>query len=101
MGNLYLGFDAGTQSVKVSVYDEKLECLTSQSLPTSFRYPNPGWVEMDLDDFLGVTLKCIKRCAEDLKRSAGSQRYCFDYGRRRYLRYRRCKCRREGYHTLY
>ena len=67
MGNLYLGFDAGTQSVKVSVYDEKLECLTSQSLPTSFRYPNPGWVEMDLDDFLGVTLKCIKRCAEDLK----------------------------------
>ena len=25
---------------------------------------------MDLDDFLGVTLKCIKRCAEDLKGSA-------------------------------
>lgn len=67
MSNLYLGFDAGTQSVKVSVYDETLTCLTSQSLPTILRYPNPGWVEMDVDEFLGITIECIKRCADDLK----------------------------------
>ncbi len=67
MGNLYLGFDAGTQSVKVSVYDGDLNCLTSQSLPTILRYPHPGWVEMDLDEFLDVTVRCIRRCADDLK----------------------------------
>ena len=49
MSKLYLGFDAGTQSVKVSVYDENLKSITSQSLPTILRYPHAGWVEMDLD----------------------------------------------------
>lgn len=67
MPKLYLGFDAGTQSVKVSVYDENLNNLTSQSLPTILRYPNPGWVEMDLDEFLDITIRCIKRCTEDIK----------------------------------
>jgi xylulokinase len=67
VGNLYLGFDAGTQSVKVSVYDESLNCLTSQSLPTILRYPNPGWVEMDLDEFLDITVECMARCVRDLK----------------------------------
>lgn len=52
MSKLYLGFDAGTQSVKVSVYDENLKSITSQSLPTILRYPHAGWVEMDLDEFL-------------------------------------------------
>lgn len=67
MPKLYLGFDAGTQSVKVSVYDENLNNLTSQSLPTILRYPNPGWVEMDLDEFLDITIRCIKRCTGDIK----------------------------------
>jgi len=28
MSKLYMGFDAGTQSVKVAVYDEQFNCLT-------------------------------------------------------------------------
>ena len=35
MGKLYMGFDAGTQSVKVAVYDEQFRLVTSRSLPTS------------------------------------------------------------------
>ena len=31
MSKLYMGFDAGTQSVKVAVYDEQFNCLTSHS----------------------------------------------------------------------
>ena len=27
--NYYLGFDAGTQSVKVAVYDEDMNCIVS------------------------------------------------------------------------
>lgn len=67
MDPLYLAFDAGTQSVKVAVYNSKLECLTSNSLPTLLRYPKPGWVEMDLDEFLGITIECISRCTQDLR----------------------------------
>lgn len=67
MANLYMGFDAGTQSVKVSVYDEHLNCVTTHSLPTSFHYPHPGWVEMDLDDFLDVAIKSMKACTDELK----------------------------------
>ena len=43
MSKLYLGFDAGTQSVKVSVYDENLKSITSPvsythlTLPTTSR----------------------------------------------------------------
>ena len=29
MEKFYLGFDAGTQSVKVTVYNEKMECVAS------------------------------------------------------------------------
>ena len=39
MSKLYMGFDAGTQSVKVAVYDEQFNCLTSHSLPTHLHYP--------------------------------------------------------------
>ena len=35
MAKYYLGFDAGTQSVKVAVYDEKMNCVASSSAPTT------------------------------------------------------------------
>ena len=37
--NYYLGFDAGTQSVKVAVYDEDMNCIVSSSSPTTLNYP--------------------------------------------------------------
>lgn len=70
MSKLYLGFDAGTQSVKVSVYDENLKSITSQSLPTILRYPHAGWVEMDLDEFLDITVAVSSAVSMTLKRSA-------------------------------
>ena len=48
--NYYLGFDAGTQSVKVAVYDEDMDCIESSSAPTTLTYPDPGWVSMDVDE---------------------------------------------------
>lgn len=38
--NYYLGFDAGTQSVKVAVYDEDMNCIVSSSAPTTLTYPD-------------------------------------------------------------
>ncbi len=67
MSKLYMGFDAGTQSVKVAVYDEQFNCLTSHSLPTHLRYPQPGWVEMSADEFLEITVESMAACAQSLR----------------------------------
>lgn len=63
----YLTFDAGTQSVKVSVFDEQMHCVVTASYPTTLLYPEPGWAEMDIDDYLRCTLKGMKSCAEQLQ----------------------------------
>lgn len=70
MSKLYLGFDAGTQSVKVSVYDENLKSITSQSLPTILRYPHAGWVEMDLDEFWTLLFAALSAVSMTSKPSA-------------------------------
>ena len=65
--NYYLGFDAGTQSVKVAVYDEDMNCIVSSSAPTTLTYPEPGWVSMDVDEYLALTIKGMKECASQMK----------------------------------
>ena len=64
--NYYLGFDAGTQSVKVAVYDEDMNCIVSSSSPTTLNYPEPGWVSMDVDEYLVLTIKGMKECASQM-----------------------------------
>ena len=67
MSQYYLGFDAGTQSVKVAVYDENLECIISSSSPTTLTYPEPGWVNMDCDEYLQLTIKGMKACSDKMR----------------------------------
>ena len=42
MSKLYMGFDAGTQSVKVAVYDEQFNCLTSTACPRTCTIRSPA-----------------------------------------------------------
>lgn len=67
MAKYYLGFDAGTQSVKVSVYSEDMKCVASASAPTTLNYPHPGWVDMDVDEYLNLTVKCMSDCAKQMR----------------------------------
>ena len=60
----YLGFDAGTQSVKVAVYDGDGTCVAQVSHPTTIRYPEPRCVEMDPDEYLRLTIQGIRECTE-------------------------------------
>ena len=62
----YLGFDAGTQSVKVAVYNGEGECVSQVSHPTTIRYPEPRCVEMDPDEYLRLTIQGICECTEDM-----------------------------------
>lgn len=67
METYYVGFDAGTQSVKVTICNDKMETVASASLPTTIYYPNPGWVEMDVDEYFQLTKKCLKKCVDQMK----------------------------------
>ena len=60
MGKYYIGFDAGTQSVKVVLYSLELECIAESNYPTFLYYPNPGWVEMNVDEYLEQVKKGIR-----------------------------------------
>lgn len=62
----YLGFDAGTQSVKVAVYDAGLRCVAEASNPTTIRYPGPRMVEMDPDEYLRLTIRGMAECSEQM-----------------------------------
>ena len=63
----YLCFDAGTQSVKVSVYDEHGNQLAVDVNPTTLYYPHSGWVEMNVHEYFELTLKGAKRCVEIMR----------------------------------
>ncbi len=63
----YLCFDAGTQSVKVAVYNEQGECLARVVNPTTLHYPHPGWAEMDVNEYYALTLAGMKACAEQMR----------------------------------
>lgn len=67
MGDYYLGFDAGTQSVKVAVYDENMKEVVSWSRPTTLVYPHPGWVQMDVDEYLQLTVRGMGECAKAMR----------------------------------
>jgi len=68
MEQYYLSFDAGTQSVKVAVYNEYMKCIAKSSNQTTLKYPHPGWVEMDADEYLSLTKLGMKQCIQQLKK---------------------------------
>ena len=70
MERYYLGFDAGTQGVKVSVYDEGMECVATTTGATTLSYPGPNMVEMDPDEYLALTIEGMRGCT-DIMRSKG------------------------------
>ena len=45
MEQYYLGFDAGTQSVKVAVYDLDMNLIAQDTNATILNYPHPGWIQ--------------------------------------------------------
>ena len=48
MEQYYLGFDAGTQSVKTAVYDIDMNLIVQDTNATILNYPHPGWVETSI-----------------------------------------------------
>lgn len=62
----YMGFDAGTQSVKVAVYDSELRCVAESDGMTTIRHPGPRMVEMDPDEYLSLTVAGMAECVKQM-----------------------------------
>ena len=62
----YMGFDAGTQSVKVAVYSDSGECVAMATAMTHLHTPQPGWVEMDVDEYYQLIKQCMRSCREQM-----------------------------------
>ncbi len=67
MGKYYIGFDAGTQSVKTVLYNLEMECISENSYPTTIAYPRAGWVEMDVDEYFNAVRMGIRDCVKAAK----------------------------------
>lgn len=67
MEKLFLGFDAGTQSVKVSVYDASWKCRATYAKPTTLHTPKPDRVEMDPDEYVALTVEGIAACVREIR----------------------------------
>ncbi|MGI6591250.1 MAG: FGGY-family carbohydrate kinase [Eggerthellaceae bacterium] len=67
MVKYYLGFDAGTQSVKVAVYDQDMNCVAQSAAATTLTYPHPGWVNMDVDEYLELTIEGMAACSAQMR----------------------------------
>lgn len=65
--NHYLCFDAGTQSVKVAVYDAAGERVAGAANPTTLLYPSPGWVQMDVNEYYALALEGMKACSAQMR----------------------------------
>jgi len=65
--NYYLCFDAGTQSVKVSIYDENGNQAAVDVNPTTLYYPEQGWVQMNVHEYFELALKGAKKCVEIMR----------------------------------
>ena len=64
MGKCYIGFDCGTQSVKVAIYNEAFECMAEAGIPTKITYPQANLAEMNAEDYLEGVREGIRQCVK-------------------------------------
>jgi glycerol kinase len=63
--SLLLGVDEGTTGVKAALFDENLRPVREARRDKVNRHPQPGWVEQDGEEVLGVVVEAIADVLED------------------------------------
>jgi glycerol kinase len=63
--SLLLGIDEGTTGVKAALFDENLRPVSEARRDKVNRHPQPGWVEQDGEEVLGVVVEAIADVLED------------------------------------
>lgn len=60
-------FGKMAMELKLAVYREDMVCVASSSSPTTLTYPHPGWVDMDVDEYLKLTIDGMAECAKQMR----------------------------------
>ena len=60
MGRYVLGIDAGTESVRAGIYDEKGKCISAVTSDNVNIHRNPGWCEQDISKWETSIIEAIK-----------------------------------------
>jgi ribulokinase len=60
MGRYVLGIDAGTESVRAGIYDEKGKCISAGTSDNVNIHRNPGWCEQDISKWETSIIEAIK-----------------------------------------
>ena len=55
-----MGVDEGTTGCKATIFDERGNKISSCSKEYRSYYPNPGWVEQDIDEIKDAVFECIR-----------------------------------------
>jgi glycerol kinase len=63
--SLLLGVDEGTTGVKAALFNENLRPVREARRDKVNRHPQPGWVEQDGEEVLGVVVEAIADVLED------------------------------------
>jgi ribulokinase len=64
MGHYVLGIDAGTESIRTGIYDEKGNCISFGISENTNIHRHPGWGEQSIDQWDSSMLESIKRAFE-------------------------------------
>ncbi len=71
MQDLILALDQGTTSTRAIVFDAGLRAIAAAQTPLAQHYPQPGWVEHDLEEIWSATLQV---CREAISAAGGPGR---------------------------
>lgn len=65
--NIYIGIDAGTQSVKVAAFDGQMQAICSFNKATTIYNPCTNHVQMDVDEFLNHAIDGLTKVSHYLR----------------------------------
>jgi xylulokinase len=67
MKNYYIGYDNGTLGTKVAIYSDDSTLIATAYRAHKIDYPNPGWAEMDPEQFYDHTIDAVRECIDRSK----------------------------------
>lgn len=64
MTNYFIGYDCGTMGTKVAIYSQNGELISEAYKEHIIDFPNPGWAEMEPDQFYKCVTDGIRECMQ-------------------------------------
>lgn len=62
MSKYYIGYDCGTMGTKVAIFGEDAALISKAYRPHKIDYPQPGWAEMDPEQFYSAVSEGMREC---------------------------------------